>query len=230
MRMGKAATILFVVSFMIVVAAVPVQPYKNYTVGDSLGWYDALENPNVDYHKWASSHNFSLGDFLIFNTDNNHSVVQTYNFTTYKLCDDSDALENDTIEWSAADPSSTAPHPISVAVPLIKVGETYFFSSDYDGEQCLNGQRFQINVTYGQGLPPSLRSDDDSPSPISPQSGDDDSAPDTMIPSNFDNPKDIGDDDVEPSNSLPLSAFSKLFGVQLHGLMLGVAGFFILSY
>lgn len=173
---------------------------------------------------------YNFANCAVFNTDNNHSVTQTYNFTTYKLCDDSDALENDTIEWSAADPSSTAPHPISVAVPLIKVGETYFFSSDYDGEQCLNGQRFQINVTYGQGLPPSLRSDDDSPSPISPQSGDDDSAPDTMIPSNFDNPKDIGDDDVEPSNSLPLSAFSKLFGVQLHGLMLAVAGFFILSY
>lgn len=173
---------------------------------------------------------YHFANFAVFNTDNNHSIIQTYNVTIYKLCDDSDALDNDTIEWSAADPSSTAPHSISVAVPLIKVGETYFFSSDYDGEQCLNGQRFQINVTYGQGLPPGLRPDDDSPSPISPQSGDDDSAPETLIPSNFDDPKDTSDDDVKPSNSLPLSAFSKMFGVQLHGLMLAVTGFFILSY
>lgn len=41
-----------------------VDAYKNYTVGDSLGWYDNIEKPNVDYQKWASTKNFSLGDFL----------------------------------------------------------------------------------------------------------------------------------------------------------------------
>ncbi|GFP97088.1 hypothetical protein PHJA_001852900 [Phtheirospermum japonicum] len=204
-----------------------VEGYKNYTVGGSLGWYDTLENPKVDYQKWASNFNFSLGDFLIFNTDNNHSVIQTYNFTTYKLCDYSDAPDNDTIEWSSADPSSTTPRPISVPVPLVRVGLTYFFSSDYDGEQCQNGQHFKINVTYGQGLPRSLKSpSDDSPGPVGPQAGDDDSAPDTLVPSNFDNPKDTSDDgESEPSKSVSLSAISKLFGVQLHGLMLIVVGF-----
>ncbi|KAI3450057.1 hypothetical protein Pfo_006722 [Paulownia fortunei] len=207
----------------------PVEAYKNYTVGDSLGWYDTLENPKVDYQKWAANKNFSLGDFLIFNTDNNHSVIQTYNFTTYKLCDYADALDNDTVEWSSADPSSTTPHPISVSVPLMKVGMTYFFSSDYDGEQCQNGQHFKINVTYGQGLPPSLRSpSDDSPAPVSPESGDDESAPDTLVPSNFDDPKDTSDDGNEPSKSVSLSAFSKLFGVQLYGLLI-VVGFFSLE-
>ncbi|KAH6765954.1 early nodulin-like protein 18 [Perilla frutescens var. hirtella] len=240
--MGNITTapILSLVSFSLLFLS--LHAYKNYTVGDSLGWYDALENPKVDYHKWVSDKNFSLGDFLstlslslsvydvykFFNTDNNHSVTQTYNFTTYKLCDYNDALDNDTLEWSSADPSSTAPHSVSVAVPLVKVGMTYFFSSDYDGEQCQNGQRLQINVTYGQGLPPSLRPDDNSPSPVSPQSGDDESVPDTLVPSNFDDPKDTSDDGVEPSSSLPLSTFSKLFGVQLHGLLI-VIGFFLLG-
>lgn len=41
-----------------------VQAYKNYTVGDSLGWYDNQEKPNINYQKWASGKNFALGDFL----------------------------------------------------------------------------------------------------------------------------------------------------------------------
>ncbi|XP_057801665.1 early nodulin-like protein 18 [Salvia miltiorrhiza] len=225
MRMGKKRGLIFF--FLIISLSLYVDAYKNYTVGDSLGWYDILENSKIDYHKWTAGKNFSLGDFLIFNTDNNHTVIQTYNFTTYKLCDYNNALDNDTIEWSAADPSATTPQSVSVAVPLTKVGMTYFFSSDYDGEQCLNGQRFQINVTYGQGLPPSLRPDDGSPGPVSPESGDDESVPDTLVPSNFDNPKDTTDDQDETSNSIPLSAFSKLIGIQLHGLLI-VLGFFIL--
>lgn len=40
------------------------EAYKNYTVGDSLGWYDSQEKPAVDYQKWADAKNFSLGDFL----------------------------------------------------------------------------------------------------------------------------------------------------------------------
>lgn len=38
--------------------------YKNYTVGDSLGWFDNLEKPTVNYGKWVAGKNFSLGDFL----------------------------------------------------------------------------------------------------------------------------------------------------------------------
>ncbi|KAL6516369.1 hypothetical protein OROGR_019674 [Orobanche gracilis] len=134
--------------FIVLLSSFPrcAEGYKNYTVGDSLGWYDALENPNVDYHKWAANKIFSLGDFLIFNTDNNHSIIQTYNITTYKLCDYSDAIENDITEWSSTNPSSTIALPISVSVPLVKVGMTYFFSSDYDGEQCQNGQRLEIHI------------------------------------------------------------------------------------
>ncbi|KVI08119.1 cucumber peeling cupredoxin [Cynara cardunculus var. scolymus] len=174
-----------------------VSGYKNYTVGEDLGWFDKLEKSSVNYQKWASSHTFSLGDFLLFNTDNNHTVVQTYNSTIYSLCDDSTSLDNDTVTWSSPDPSATNVHPVFVAVPLLKVGPTYFFSSDYDGEQCENGQRFSINVTHGQGLPPSLRTPSPgAPGPVGQQSGDD-TVPDTLVPANFDHPKDISDDDSD---------------------------------
>ncbi|XVF04902.1 hypothetical protein REPUB_Repub05bG0125100 [Reevesia pubescens] len=182
-----------------------VTVYKNDTVGDSLGWFDTLEKPNVNYQKWADTKNFSLGDFLIFNTDNNHSIIQTYNFTVYKLCDYVDALQNDTIEWSAADPSAAAPHPVSVAIPLVKEGMNYFFSSDYDGEQCKNGQHFKINVTHGQGLPKSLEDpSDDAPAPNSPDFESGDSAPDTIVPSNFNHPIEEESDKNEDSGSASL--------------------------
>jgi len=38
--------------------------YKNYTVGDSLGWFDNTEKSNVNYQKWADTKEFTLGDFL----------------------------------------------------------------------------------------------------------------------------------------------------------------------
>lgn len=148
----------------------------------------------------------------VFNTDTNHSVVQTYNLTTYKLCDYNDAQENDTIQWSSVDPSNTAPHPVSVEVPLLKEGMSYFFSGFYDGEQCKNGQHFKINVSHGQGLPKSLQdpaAQNQSPGPASgPQSGnDEDSVPDTIVPSNFDHPHADDTEEENPSGSVALSIY-----------------------
>lgn len=147
----------------------------------------------------------------VFNTDSNHSIIQTYNFTTYKLCDYEDAQENDTIQWSISDPSATTLNSVTVPVPLVKEGMTYFFSSDYDGEQCKNGQHFKVNVTHGQGLPKSLENhpSEESPGPISPNSGDEESAPDTTVPSNFNNPHQESDD-KEASGSVSLSMYWKL--------------------
>ncbi|KAG6679081.1 hypothetical protein I3842_14G113100 [Carya illinoinensis] len=205
--------------FLLISFPASVQAYKNYTVGDSLGWYDTLEKPSVNYQKWAAGKNFSLGDFLIFNTDNNHSVIQTYNVTTYKLCDYEDAQEDDTTQWSDANPSTASPHPVSVPVPLLKEGMTYFFSSDYDGEQCNNGQRLMINVTHGKGLPKSLENPaEESPGPISQNSGDDESAPDTIVPSNFNNPNEENADS-EPSGSVSLSMHWKLKDRTLNGIL-----------
>ncbi|CAL5354036.1 blue copper protein-like [Camellia sinensis] len=213
--------LLLIISFS---GCVEVEAYKNYTVGDSLGWYDTLLKPTVNYQKWATGKNFSLGDFLIFNTDSNHSVVQTYNFTTYKRCDSYNALENDTTEWSTTDPSSTSIQPVTVAVPLVKEGMNYFFSGDYDGEQCKFGQHMKINVTYGQGLPKSLMNpSDEAPAPANPNSGDDQSAPDTVVPANFSNPQDSSDNAVATSGSVSLSTgflngVLVLLGVNLYYL------------
>ncbi|MED6112041.1 hypothetical protein PIB30_058070 [Stylosanthes scabra] len=188
-----------------------VDAYKNYTVGDSLGWIDSTMNSDINYQKWASNKVFSLGDFLIFNTDTNHSVVQTYNATTYKQCDYDDAQDKDTFQWLQSNPSNTETHSTTVSVPLKKEGVTYFFSSDYDGDQCKSGQRFQINVTHGQGLPKSLKdpSEDSAPSPSGAAgggvAGDDDAAPDTIVPANFNHPKyensDSSDDDENDTAS-----------------------------
>ncbi|GLT58714.1 hypothetical protein SLA2020_315840 [Shorea laevis] len=204
-----------------------VEAYKNYTVGGSLGWFDNSEK-SVDYQKWADGFNFSLGDFLIFNTDNNHSVVQTYNVTTYKLCDSSDDMGNDTMEWSAADPSATTTHPVSVAVPLVKEGINYFFSEDYDGDQCKAGQHFQLNVTHGQGLPKSLQDpSEDAPAPNSPDYAGADSAPDTIVPSNFNHPTDDETDD-HTENSGSNSLFGKFFVKKLaNGFVVLLGIFFI---
>uniref|UniRef100_A0A0E0JH62 Phytocyanin domain-containing protein n=1 Tax=Oryza punctata TaxID=4537 RepID=A0A0E0JH62_ORYPU len=157
---GNLSPLLVVAAAAVVAglsAAVPgAAAYKNYTVGDDKGWYDGLTHPGVDYQEWADGKNFSLGDFLIFNTDKNHSVVQTRNETLYKSCDYNDSGPEDTVEWSAAAPEFSK-DAVTVAVPLLKEGSNYFFSGNYDGEQCENGQRFAIAVAHGQGLPPDLR-------------------------------------------------------------------------
>ncbi|XP_072983497.1 early nodulin-like protein 18 [Typha latifolia] len=183
----------FISCFLLVLSSPGTYAWKNYTVGGSLGWYDIMQEPKVNYQKWADGNNFSLGDFLIFNTDKNHSVVQTYNATTYRLCNDVD--DDKVVEWSAGEPEFSKV-PVTVAVPLLKEGTTYFFSGYYDGEQCQNGQHFMINVTHGQGLPESLKSPSEAaPAPNSADYVND--VPDTVIPSNFNNPNDTAA--VQPS-------------------------------
>ncbi|KAM7280442.1 hypothetical protein ACFE04_007576 [Oxalis oulophora] len=190
-----------------------VEAYKNYTVGDSLGWYDSTENSNIDYQSWADSiNNFTLGDFLLFNTDTNHSVVQTYNSSTYKLCDFDDSIAKDTTEWSAGDPSSTATRPVTVAVPLVKEGFNYFFSANYDGDQCKSGQHFKIKVSHGKGLPDSLKDPSaQAPAPNIDDYNNPDSAPDTIVPSNFDNPRAVDNADSDNDDTKEDNGSSILF-------------------
>ncbi|ONK77806.1 uncharacterized protein A4U43_C02F10890 [Asparagus officinalis] len=73
--------------------AAPLPPYTNHTVGGTAGWFfDVKKNSSsADYSKWARSQSsFYLGDFLIFKTNSNMSVVQTTNKTTYNRCDASE--------------------------------------------------------------------------------------------------------------------------------------------
>lgn len=119
---------------------------------------------------------FPFAMLSVFNTDKNHSVVQTRNGTLYKSCDYNDSGPDDTVEWSAAAPEFSK-DAVTVAVPLLKEGRTYFFSGNYDGEQCENGQRFAIDVAHGQGLPPDLRPPAaDAPAPSSSRPADDGAA------------------------------------------------------
>lgn len=141
----------------------------------------------------------------VFNSDKNHSIIQTYNLTTYTKCD---RLADDTIDWSTGVPTADDT-PVTVAVPLVKEGPTYFFSGDYDGEQCRDGQKFKITVEHGQGLPTSLiapKVGDEvmPPAPAGSISMDDDSVPDTVVPANFDHPNNANadaSDDSEDSES-----------------------------
>ncbi|KAL0757920.1 hypothetical protein Bca101_095588 [Brassica carinata] len=159
---SSCVSVLLIVSLMLL--SLSADAYKNYTVGGSTGWFDIQERPSANYQKWADSKTFSLGDFL----NSNHSVVQTYDFKTYKECNYNNGEDNSTTEWSAANPSATSPVPVSVSVPLVK-----------------------------EGLPSPDKDDETAPGPgQSSQSGDDDEvAPDTIVPANFDHPKDIESDD-----------------------------------
>uniref|UniRef100_A0ACD5VYI9 Uncharacterized protein n=1 Tax=Avena sativa TaxID=4498 RepID=A0ACD5VYI9_AVESA len=200
-RRRRGFPVLVVAMAVAVLSSAAVDAYKNYTVGDDKGWYDDLA---VDYQAWADGYNFSLGDFLIFNTDKNHSVVQTRNESLYKNCDYDDAGPEDTIDWSAAPEFSK--DAVLAAVPLLKEGNTYFFSGNYDGEQCENGQRFAIAVAHGQGLPPDLMPPTaDAPGPAAgPDSADAGTsvrAFDFSHPKNVSTPSDTAASDDDPGSS-----------------------------
>ncbi|KAJ6310188.1 hypothetical protein OIU76_015003 [Salix suchowensis] len=168
-----------------------VDAYKNYTVGDSLGWYDTTVKSNVDYQKWADGKNFSLGDFLTLLF---HSWRELYllNYVAFFGCKDKwFSTRILTIQWFRHTisphtscviltiPWTTTPwnghppiHPTlsrrepQWQFPLLKEGPNYFFSGDYDGEQCDNGQHFKITVSHGKGLPDSLKDpSDQAPAP-----------------------------------------------------------------
>uniref|UniRef100_A0A453EEY6 Phytocyanin domain-containing protein n=1 Tax=Aegilops tauschii subsp. strangulata TaxID=200361 RepID=A0A453EEY6_AEGTS len=145
---------------------------------------------------------FSMLNWRVFNTDKNHSVVQTRNETLYKSCDYDDSGLDDTIDWSAAAPEFSK-DAVTAAVPLLKEGNTYFFSGNYDGEQCENGQRFAIAVAHGQGLPPDLRPPvADAPGPAAgPDSADRAPAFDFSHPKNVSTPSDASASDDETSTS-----------------------------
>ncbi|XP_064954782.1 early nodulin-like protein 18 isoform X2 [Musa acuminata AAA Group] len=136
---------------------------------------------------------------VIFNTDKGHTVVQTYNVTTYKRCNYNDAETDDTIEWSAGAPKFSK-EKVSIAVPLLKEGMTYFFSGNNDGRQCRHGQHFKINVTHGQGLPESLEHQAEAPAQVAPEKGGvvpGEAVP--SVPSSFSNPVQAGS--VEASSA-----------------------------
>ncbi|XP_061339667.1 early nodulin-like protein 18 [Gastrolobium bilobum] len=146
---------LTVFALLIATAAATGTGYRNHTVGDGAGWlFNSTTNTSAtNYSSWAATQTFSLGDYLIFNTNSNETVIQTYNKTSYLSCsaDDSD---NGTFVYD--DGSSQFGEALTIPVPLTIVGPNYFFSDNDDGVQCQHGLAFEIDVQHGLGLPPSL--------------------------------------------------------------------------
>ncbi|KAF8380361.1 hypothetical protein HHK36_027846 [Tetracentron sinense] len=149
---------LAVIALLIGVAAADTSSpaaYTNHTVGATTGWFfNATTNTSsADYSKWASDQSFNLGDFLIFKTNSNQTVIQTYNETTFRSCITDDALDSDTFEYDGGNAIGEA---LTVPVPLTVEGPNYYFSDADDGAQCAQGMAFEIVVKHGLGLPPSL--------------------------------------------------------------------------
>ncbi|KAF3334496.1 Lamin-like protein [Carex littledalei] len=158
-----AATIAFfslAITIPVVSAAAPPPVNKNHTVGEAAGWFfnTSSNAASANYSDWAASQNFYLGDFLIFKTNTNSSVVQTNNETTYNLCDASSDDGNQTFLWGSdgGDSNSSSPTPQVVEIPLVYEGSNYFFSDTMEGAQCQKGMKFGINVVHGNGLPPAF--------------------------------------------------------------------------
>lgn len=130
--------------------------YTNHTVGGSAGWlFDQNTNTSsANYASWAANQTFDLGDYLIFRTNTNQTVVLTYNETTFRSCSIDNSSDTDTLIYDKG--NQEFGQPLTVEVPLTIEGANYFFSSASDGIQCENGMAFGINVSHGVGLPPSL--------------------------------------------------------------------------
>ncbi|KAL1546455.1 lamin-like protein [Salvia divinorum] len=156
MAATKAATLRLIVAALLLIAAAAADTYTNHTVGGDAGWFfDSTTNKtSADYSAWAANTTFNLGDYLIFNTNTNQTVIQTYNKTTYSSCIIDDALDDDTFQYDGGRNEFGSAMTIDVALTI--EGTQYYFSDASDGEQCQQGMAFEVKVGHGLGLPPSL--------------------------------------------------------------------------
>ncbi|KDP28725.1 hypothetical protein JCGZ_14496 [Jatropha curcas] len=148
-----------ITALMIAAAASQTRPtaYTNHTVGGNAGWFfNSTTNTAAaaNYSSWAAAQTFNLGDFLIFNTNSNQTVIQTYNESTFRSCTTDDALDSDTFQFGGG--STAFGEALTIPVALTIEGPNYFFSDADDGSQCQHGLAFEIQVNHGLGLPPSL--------------------------------------------------------------------------
>ncbi|XP_022959198.1 cucumber peeling cupredoxin-like [Cucurbita moschata] len=184
----ETAAFTAVVALLITAAASQTPPtaYSNHTVGGPAGWFfNATKNISAtNYSSWAASQTFNLGDFLIFRTNSNQTVIQTYNLTTFQSCSFDDASDNDTVQYNGGDTDFNK--PLIIQVPLTIKGSNYFFSDANDGVQCQEGMAFEIQVNTGLGLPPSLNQPPPPPYATPPDSNSAQMPP-LMIPQTKDN-------------------------------------------
>ncbi|KAI8571915.1 hypothetical protein RHMOL_Rhmol01G0157500 [Rhododendron molle] len=157
--MAMAANMAYLTLLALSIAAAGVESatrYTNHTVGGAAGWFfnDSSNTCSANYSSWAANQTFDLGDYLIFYTNTNMTVIQTYNLTTYQSCSTDDALDTDTFQYGGGDNQFGVAETMDV--PLTIEGPNYFFSDADDGFQCRQGMAFEIVVNHGLGLPPSL--------------------------------------------------------------------------
>ncbi|XVE77008.1 hypothetical protein DITRI_Ditri13aG0027400 [Diplodiscus trichospermus] len=155
--------------------------YTNHTVGGDAGWFfnSSSNTSAVDYSSWAANQTFNLGDYLIFGTSTNQTVIQTYNETTYRSCTMDDASDTDTFQYNGG--NTNFDQSLTIAVPLTIEGKNYYFSDADDGVQCQGGMAFEILVKHGNGLPPSLNQPPPPPYIEPPPSGDSAQSPPITI-------------------------------------------------
>ncbi|KAG6748014.1 hypothetical protein POTOM_047909 [Populus tomentosa] len=145
------ATILHLITMAILITAAtsqaPPTKYINHTVGDNAGWFfnSTTNTTATNYSSWAASQTFNLGDYLIFKTSSNQTVIQTYNLTTLKNCSIDDSSYNDTVVYNGG--NAVFNQALTIIVPLTIQGPNYFFSDASDGIQCQHGLAFDINVS-----------------------------------------------------------------------------------
>ncbi|KAK6141012.1 hypothetical protein DH2020_025250 [Rehmannia glutinosa] len=128
----KATAVRMIVVALLITAAAAADAYTNHTVGGDAGWFfnSTTNKTSADYNAWAANQTFSLGDYL------RGSAIIPIHFSTVGAA----------ISWGAT----------VISVPLVIEGTQYYFSDADDGGQCQHGMAFEIKVSHGLGLPPSL--------------------------------------------------------------------------
>ncbi|XP_058222541.1 early nodulin-like protein 18 [Rhododendron vialii] len=156
MTMAANMAYLTLLALSIAAAVESATTYTNHTVGGAAGWFfnDSSNTCSANYSSWAANQTFDLGDYLIFYTNTNMTVIQTYNLTTYQSCSTDDALDTDTFQYGGGNNQFGVAETMDV--PLTVEGPNYFFSDANDGFQCQQGMAFEIVVNHGLGLSPSL--------------------------------------------------------------------------
>ncbi|XVF22674.1 hypothetical protein REPUB_Repub12eG0191400 [Reevesia pubescens] len=170
---------LTIIALLITTATVATA-YTNHTVGGVTGWFfDSNTNTSAtNYSSWAANQTFSLGDYLVFRTSTNQTVIQTYNETTYRGCTMDDASDTDTFQYDGG--NTNFDQSLTIAVPLTIEGTNYYFSDADDGVQCQRGMAFEIIINHGNGLPPNLNQPPPPPY-IEPPSGESTQSPPITI-------------------------------------------------
>ncbi|KAJ6710082.1 BLUE COPPER PROTEIN [Salix koriyanagi] len=122
--MANLRTSMLVVS-LLMMALCGVSMAAVYQVGDSAGWTSMGQ---VDYHDWAATKNFHVGDTLVFNYNNQFHNVKQVAHPGFESC-------------NATSPIATYTNG-SDTVALEKLGHFYFICG-YPGH-CQAGQKIDI--------------------------------------------------------------------------------------